>query len=444
MRVYKRDGSRGDWMRSAWRVAAIAVAGVALQLLFGALNITLLHAPVNLLLGAAMVSGAVVCAIFRESRFVRRFSGVPFAVTLLAAILMLCLLMGLIPQSPAIRPEESLLSGLQRMTSSWPFALLYITLLCALAATLARRLAAFRLRDYAFYLNHVGIWLILFAAGFGAADFVRCSMWIATGASESTGQSRDGREISLPFSVRLNRFEMEEYPPKLYLAHPVTGNYLPEKRPVSFQIEPKIARGQLLDWHIRIESYLPDAVLDTTGVFKRVAMPGSAPAVEVCAIHRRTGEERYGWVFRGNAMQSGTALPLDETTWLVMGAAEARRYLSEVEIIQPGRLPRSAGIEVNHPLRIGAWRLYQYGYDTQAGRMSRYTVLEAVYDPWGWVVYVGIALLALGCFSLFSGKKIIKESLLPGLKIRGLSVEVSPPSCIFVVTATIDNMGKSR
>jgi len=400
----KKEEKKGDYAHSAWTITVIAGAGVVLHFFFGPLNFTLLRAPVNLLLGAAMVLGAVICAIFRESHFVRRFSGVPFAVVLLAGLLILCLLMGLIPQTPAAMPADGappILSGLHHITSSCPFVLLYVTLLSALAATLARRLSAFRIRDYAFYLNHAGLWLILFGAGFGAADFTRCSIQITEGASESTGLTRDGRELPLPFSVRLNNFEMEEYPPKLYIADLATGNYLPEKKPASFQINPQEPAGRLLDWNLRIETYIPDAVLDTAGFFKQVAMPGAGPAAEICAIHRKSGEERCGWVFRGNAMQQGRAVPLDGERWLVMGRSEPRRYLSEVEITEPGRPSRLAGIEVNRPLRIGSWRLYQYGYDTRAGRMSRYTVLEAVYDPWVYVVYTGIAMLALGCILLF-------------------------------------------
>lgn len=54
---------------------------------------------------------------------------------------------------------------------------------------------------------------------------------------------------------------------------------------------------------------------------------------------------------------------------------------------------RRADIEVNSPLRHSGYTLHQDGYDT---REERYTVLLVVRDPWLWIVWAGIALLAAG------------------------------------------------
>ena len=63
-------------------------------------------------------------------------------------------------------------------------------------------------------------------------------------------------------------------------------------------------------------------------------------------------------------------------------------------------------IEVNHPISVGGWRIYQLSYDERMGRWSDLSVVELVSDPWLPVVYVGIFLLIAGGVALlFEVKK---------------------------------------
>lgn len=61
----------------------------------------------------------------------------------------------------------------------------------------------------------------------------------------------------------------------------------------------------------------------------------------------------------------------------------------------------NAEIEVNHPLSINGWKVYQLSYDEQMGKWSTLSVLELVRDPWLPVVYLGILLLAIGAVGMF-------------------------------------------
>lgn len=56
-----------------------------------------------------------------------------------------------------------------------------------------------------------------------------------------------------------------------------------------------------------------------------------------------------------------------------------------------------AQASVNAPARYRGYTFYQQGYDPEHGD---YTVLLVVRDPWLWVVYAGIALLAAGSLLL--------------------------------------------
>lgn len=199
-----------------WTVAAIAAAGLALQIAGGAFNIAVLARPVNLWAGGAIVLACVAAGFNPGSRAVRWLTGVPLAVCLISALCALSLIMGLTPQGAAPAggmAEVSARLGFNEMTSSWPFVLLYLTLTVALGALVARRLAAFRFADRGFYLNHIGLLLVLFAAGFGYADIERYMVRVDEGATVQMGYDpATGHPTGLPVAVTLHDFEMEVYP----------------------------------------------------------------------------------------------------------------------------------------------------------------------------------------------------------------------------------------
>lgn len=55
-------------------------------------------------------------------------------------------------------------------------------------------------------------------------------------------------------------------------------------------------------------------------------------------------------------------------------------------------------VEVNRPLSVDGWSIYQVGYDS---RDLRYSIFELVRDPWIGAVYAGIFMMLAGAISLF-------------------------------------------
>ena len=80
-----------------------------------------------------------------------------------------------------------------------------------------------------------------------------------------------------------------------------------------------------------------------------------------------------------------------------MAPPEARKFQSQVLIYQKGsnRILEEK-IEVNHPIEVGGWRIYQVSYDEPMGRWSERSVVELISDPWLPVVYTGIFMLIIG------------------------------------------------
>jgi cytochrome c biogenesis factor len=194
--------------------------GFVLQLITGSQDfkdvLWYISAPVNLFLGGIIILLIALFSFFRHSPVYQWFSGIPFAVTLIAALLVFCLFMGLIPQAPETLHEQEnkdlyFLLGLRRVNSSWSFVFLYLLLLFSLGMLIARRLIRFNRKDYGFYFNHIGLWITLFAAGLGSADKREYSLYVEEGASESHAYRGD-RLSQLPFVIHLNDFDVEEYP----------------------------------------------------------------------------------------------------------------------------------------------------------------------------------------------------------------------------------------
>jgi len=84
-----------------------------------------------------------------------------------------------------------------------------------------------------------------------------------------------------------------------------------------------------------------------------------------------------------------------------------RRFASDIQILTKTGENIRTTIEVNKPVEVDGWKIYQYGYDTQMGAMSQISILELVSDPWLPLVYTGIYMMLAGavCMFVLGGRK---------------------------------------
>ena len=84
-----------------------------------------------------------------------------------------------------------------------------------------------------------------------------------------------------------------------------------------------------------------------------------------------------------------------------------RCFASDIQILTKTGKNIQTTVEVNKPVEVDGWKIYQYGYDTQMGAMSQTSILELVSDPWLPLVYTGIYMMLAGavCMFLFGGRK---------------------------------------
>lgn len=403
--IHMAESKRKIW-RSPWGylesviiVAGIVAAGFILQAAVGGFDLRLMRWPVNIIIGGIIVSAIILMTFLRWSAFSRWFSGTTMAVTLIGALVTLGIVMGLTPQVfLGTEPVGGTVSrfGLDNLTSSWAFVTVYLLTLLSLGAVIARRLTRFSLRDYAFILNHLGLWLLLFAAGLGSADRKNFVMHVREGETEWRVYNENDDMLELPIAIELNDFNMEEYPPSLTVVDRATGAVQPEGKPEFFAFDGKITSGSLAGWEVNVEEYIHDAVRNSDSTYHEIHMPGASPAAKVSVRRSGTGEVREGWVSAGNMSQLFMVLNLDDRHALAMTKPAPKRFVSDIIVYTENGRSAHALLEVNKPLRIGGWMLYQYGYDNEAGRLSTYSSIEMVYDPWVIPVYVGIVMLMAG------------------------------------------------
>ena len=117
-----------------------------------------------------------------------------------------------------------------------------------------------------------------------------------------------------------------------------------------------------------------------------------------------TGEPEWRAVDAGGGIvEPGLAIELHRFTMERYPDRTPKRFASEISVYTEDGKELSATVEVNRPLGVNGWKIYQYGYDATKGPDSPYSVFLLVRDPWIGGVYAGIFMMLAGalCLLLF-------------------------------------------
>jgi len=402
-----------NWWQTPWGykeslavVAGFILVGWMLQLTIGDFNYEIIRFPVNVVILAVIFLFVLLITLKHKSAFFNWLSGIPLSISTIAALLLLGLIMGLIPQAPPPTGHSHTLLGFDVVTRSWAFVLVYFLTLVNLSCVIARRLLHFTWRDYAFYLNHVGLLLMLMSAGFGAADLRRYVMYVEEGNTEWRVYNEDKEVLELPVAIKLNDFYMEEYIPKLTILDKSTGEAIPKAKPQMIQIDTLRPVFEIAGWKIEVKEYLHEAIRNSDSTCRYLPMPGACPAALVTATNPKEKVEETGWVCCGNFAQLYMTLELNEQLSLLMTRPEPKLFRSDIVVYTENEKTVSHQLEVNKPLSIDNWMIYQYGYDVDRGKASAWSSFELVYDPWLLWVYIGLwTFIAGSVLLMWEGKK---------------------------------------
>ncbi|MDO5607908.1 MAG: cytochrome c biogenesis protein ResB [Capnocytophaga sp.] len=407
---FDKEFNKSNQYRYSIIIAAVSVlVGFVLQYFLGSISKAWFSFPNNIIAGFVFVAvNTLIFFLFKKTNFVNLHSSSPFAIVTTVVLGVLTIGLGSINldvNDPNTSPWMFQM-GLGDITKTWYFAIIFLMALTNLWLAILKRSIVYQRKNITFLLNHFGLWLVLFAGVLGQGDLVRLRMDLHKDKVEWRATDDHGNIIELPIAIELKNFNIDIYPNKLFVID-TSGSALPKSKPEGFLLEKDSTGMTILDWRITQLLYLENAIPATDSTYIGHPMWGATNAALVTVRNTKTDERKEGWVASGNFQMPPRALVLDDVHTLVMAPPEARKFESEVVIYQKDSDEiRHEHIEVNHPVKVDGWKIYQVSYDERMGRWSGLSVVELILDPWLPVVYTGIFILMAGCIAfLFTNRK---------------------------------------
>ena len=172
----------------------------------------------------------------------------------------------------------------------------------------------------------------------------------------------------------------------------------------------------ILRWTLHFASWRRDIpfLLNHLGLFLALttATLGNADMQRLKMITVKGEPEWRALTGQQQIVEMPIAIELKEFIMETYDDGSPKRFASDIQILTQTGKNIETTVEVNKPVEVDGWKIYQYGYDTQMGAMSQTSILELVSDPWLPLVYTGIYMMLAGavCMFLFGGRKKIAKS----------------------------------
>lgn len=396
----KKSNNRKEYEQGFIIALVIILLGTALEWITGGQGASLPKWPANLQFGI----GFIILLLFlhfyyRDTVLIKWLSRVPAAMSAIVLFTLLVLILGMSKQNEPGASELSKLIGLDHIRNSYTFLLSGLYLLTCLGLVALRRLTPFTFKNIGFALNHVGLWIIVFAGSLGSGDLERLTIYVEEGQSVWFAYDKNRQPREVPFTVKLIDFDIKDYPPKLALIEQPEMN-VPKDVRNNFSLVEKGVQYTMNNWNITVSEYLPSARKEGE-IFIATVDSFSVPAAFIEAREINELKTVSGWLSCGNFSKEPSFMFLDTKYALAMTIPEAKEFSSLIEVIQKNGKTETVKLKVNDPIHVGAWNLYQVSYDEEKGKWSTLSVIEAIRDPWIVFVYTGIFMVLAGAIYLF-------------------------------------------
>lgn len=321
----------------------------------------------------------------------------PFlAISSISGILFLVILMGSFTQDLPSSNHLVNSLGLNNIAFSYPFVISLLFFLSNLIFIIIHRLNKFSVRNFLFAINHVGIFILAIALMFSVGDIQKHTVRVD---KDNYLHNLEGE--ALPFALRLQDFSIDFFTPKMAIVDNRTDEVINTN-----QVLISVDTDSILEfagYQISVKQYIPKSVKQGDKYYF-VNDVGFAPSalVEIIDKDKNISEE---WISCGSFVYPSEFAEVDSNYTLVMLDPESKKFQSKIGVYYPDNTRESILLEVNRPITIGDWDIYQTDYDKEMGTWSDYSIIEMVRDPWLPVVYLGIFMLIIGAFLLmFIGK----------------------------------------
>ena len=161
----------------------------------------------------------------------------------------------------------------------------------------------------------------------------------------------------------------------------------------------KVMRLVKLQNHSLTSYFLPfTSILNHLGLFLAIttATLGNADMQRLKMITVKGEPEWRALTLQQQIVEMPVTVELKEFIMETYDNGSPRRFASDIQIQTKTGKKIQTTVEVNKPVEVDGWKIYQYGYDTQMGAMSQYSILELISDPWLPLVYTGIYMMLAG------------------------------------------------
>jgi len=367
--------------------------------------------PNNLFFGVAIIFLIVLLSVIGKQWALKQWlESIPAAISSISLLLLVSLLMGLTLQNDNNAPELIKKLGLSHVLNSWPYLFANLFLLLSLGMATLKNLKTFSWQKLGYIVSHLGLWIVIFGANFGSSQLQRLQLEVTEGNISNTAYDRTtNTKYIMPFAIKLDDFVLEEYTPKLAIINNKTGKLLVGNKKNIVIIDTTVT-SDLLDWKIDVKEYIYTSA-KFGNKYHFVNEHGAAPSALVSATDKN-GKTVTGWVCCGSFNRPYESLKLTNLYSLIMLFPEPKLFTSQVEILQLNGNHQEVELQVNKPVSVDGWKIYQLGYNSKLGRWSDVSVFELVLDPWLPVVYAGIFLMLIGSIYMFwVGSKNKEEKL---------------------------------
>jgi heme/copper-type cytochrome/quinol oxidase subunit 4 len=395
-----KKSSLRDYQQGFIISLVIFITGIAIEWFTGGKGAALPRWPANLLFGLAFIALLLFMHFFyRQTNIIKWLSRVPAAASAIVFFTLLVLILGLTKQNEPDASEISRLTGLSHVRNSYVLLLSGLYLLTCLGLVALRRLIPFSFKNIGFALNHVGLWIIVFAGSLGSGDLERLTIYVNEGQTVNYAYDRNQEAREVPFEVKLLDFDIKDFPPKLAMIEQPIMKVPQDLKNNFLQIE-KGMQTTIGKWDITIKEFLPSARKEGE-IYIATEDSFSVPAALVEAKLMDGAGMVSGWMSCGNYMNEPVFLFLDNHFALAMTIPTAKEFSSMIEVTQNNGESKIVKLIVNDPVHVGAWNLYQTSYDEEKGKWSTLSVIEAIRDPWILIIYIGIGMVLAGAVYLF-------------------------------------------
>lgn len=329
------------------------------------------------------------------------FSSIPASIGAIVLFVSVSLLMALIPQNP----QTKSLYFLYNVTQSWAYYIAIFYFLIVLGMVTIKRLYPINHRNIGFALNHLGLWITLSAASLGAGDMQKYTMELQKDKLIWYAYDKNMQAYDMDFAIKLNNFSIDEYPSKIAFVHARTGEFLVEKGKKAIieldTIHPMKFRNLL----ISVQKYNKSSAL-YNGVYIPMIDFGTTQSCYVSVTNNVTNKSINGWIGSASVSYGPTYLILEDSVIIVLLQPEAKKFSSDVTIYGENGKAEKTTLEVNKPIKVNSWKVYQTSYDERKGKWSEISIVEIVKDPWLPFVYVGLFLMIFGSlYLIWFGRK---------------------------------------